>query len=120
MANEISVTFAANVTKSNLLREFEPGAQRWDMAGDKIYHNTLDIGTSEESVTSFGDVSTEGYCYLRNLDDTNFVQVGFATTDYGIRLEPGEYAWFRLEPSADLFLKADTAACVVEIAVIED
>lgn len=79
----------------------------------------LTIGTSEES-EAFSELSTEGWVLLKNLDATNYVQWGFATTAYGGRLEPGEFALFRLEPSTTLYLKANTAACKVLVMGVED
>lgn len=80
---------------------------------------TVSIGTTEESV-AFTELGTEGWLFMKNLDSTNYVQWGFATTVYGGRLKPGEHAWFRLEPSATLYLKANTAACLVQINCFED
>lgn len=72
------------------------------------------IGTSEEEV-AFAELSTKGWVLIRNLDATNFVQWGFATTVYGGKLLAGETAGpFRLNATS-LFLKADTAACKVLI-----
>lgn len=80
---------------------------------------TLSIGTVEESV-AFTELTGEGYVFLKNLDGTNYVQWGFATGVYGGRLKANEVALFRLEPGTTLYLKADTAACLVQINAYED
>lgn len=78
------------------------------------------IGTTEESLT-FTDIATNGFVMLQNLDATNYVQWGFATTAYGGRMRAGEQAGpFRLEPGATLYLKANTAACRVRAVHYED
>ena len=121
MANEIKVTPRMVVANGNLKRTINPGTISVDMAGARIYQNTHSIGTSEESVSSFGDVGTFGWCFMRNLDGTNYVQWGSATTNYIGRMEAGETAGpFRLEPGITLYLKANTAACNVDIVVVED
>jgi len=76
---------------------------------DDRFHS---IGTTEESIT-FTDISVNGWVKLVNEDATNYVQVGFSTGVYGIRLKPGFFAEFFLEPGATIYLKANTAACRV-------
>lgn len=84
----------------------------------------VDIGTSEENI-AFGDISTLGWCYLKNLDPTNFVKWGASATTptqatVG-RLNPNEPgALFRLEPGITLRMQADTASCRVLILAFED
>ena len=77
------------------------------------------IGTSEES-EAFSELSTEGWLLMENLDDTNYVEWGFSTGVYGGRLEAGEAALFRLNPSSTLYLRANTAACKMLIYALED
>jgi len=120
MADEITITTTVNVTNGEYLDDFRASGVTFDQAASGGWKSIQDIGTSEESITSFGDVSTEGWCVLKNLDSTNYVQVGPATTSYMIRLEATEHAVFRLEPGADLFLKANTASCKVLVWVLED
>lgn len=78
------------------------------------YHAFLwNIGTTEESQASFGDIATLGWTYILNTDNTNFVKIGKATTSYFMRLKAKEGAWVRLEPGITLYAIADTAACKV-------
>lgn len=92
---------------------------------------TLNIGTSEETV-SLENQAGEAFngktpyaAVLRNHDATNFVQCGIATAAYFAKLWPenidgqrGLPAFIPLDPSVqDLFLKADTAACDVELEI---
>lgn len=79
----------------------------------------LTIGTTEES-EAFSELSTEGWCIMQNLDTTNYVEWGFSTGVYGGRLEAGELALFRLNPSTTMYLKANTAACKVAVYALED
>ncbi len=121
MANEITVTCKIAVVNGNHESKITPTSHQFDQAAQGAWDSIQNIGTSEESITSFGDVTTEGWCYLRNMDATNYVQWGFATGVYGGRMEAGEPAGpFRMEPATSLFLKANTAACDVRVVVYED
>jgi hypothetical protein len=120
MANEITVSIRFDVANGN----YDPGTinasnLQFDQAAVGAAEGVQEIGTSEESLST-GDLSTYGWLYLRNLDDTNYVQVGFSTGVYGIRLEPGEPAVFRTEPTATVYLLANTAACNVQYRWLED
>lgn len=76
----------------------------------------VEIGTSEENI-DFGDIAVPGWCYLQNLDDTNYVDIGPDSTGMVemIRLYPGMPALVFLFPSVTLVGKANTAACRVLI-----
>ena len=77
----------------------------------------IDVTTSEVTV-SFGSV-TPGLILVYNLDDTNFVEMGFATGVYPLQLPPRLATNSKAAPavftrqSGSLFLKADTATCKV-------
>jgi hypothetical protein len=90
-------------------------------AGDGAASETQSITHSGETTwtipTSIGNV---GLVTIRNLDATNYVQVGFATGVYALRIKAGQTALLLLEPAtASLFLLANTAACIVELAAYE-
>ena len=120
MADEITVSIRFDITNGN----YKPGTinlsnEAFDQAAVGCAEGVQAIGTTEEQL-AVGDLTTYGWLYLRNLNATNYVQVGFSTGVYGIRLEPGEPAIFRTEPAADVFLKANTAACNVQYRWLED
>ncbi len=68
------------------------------------------VGTTEGTV-AFTDITTNGWLLLENLDATNYVQWGVATTVYSGRIQPGMVALLQLEPGKTLYVKANTAAC---------
>jgi hypothetical protein len=121
MADEIKITQSVRLVKSALKHEFTPPQLSLTMTGSLVYDVTTSVGTSEETAgPTFGDIGTEGLCIVYNLDPTNYVQVGFATGVYGMRLRgAGAPAIFFLEPNATLYLKANTAACNVRVIVYE-
>ena len=110
------VTSLANETPINL----SPGSQAITKNGIGKYSLTASVGTSEKSLTSFGELTTQGICVLRNTDTANFVKWGFSTGVYGGKIKAGETYCFRMEPSADLYLIADTATCLVDVDILED
>ena len=121
MANEIKIMQSVRLAKGAMKHEFTPPQLSLTQTGTLVYDNTLSIGTAEETAgPAFGDIGTEGLCIVYNLDTTNYVQVGFATGVYGMRLRGASSpAMFFLEPNATLYLKANTAACNVRIIVYE-
>lgn len=81
----------------------------------------IDVGTSETTLTFDTNVGNAGYLVLINRDATNYVQIGFATTVYVMRLKAGEVAVLRIEPTvAAIYLKANTATCQVQFKLYED
>ena len=120
MANEITTTVRFSVVNGN----YDPGTiaisgGTFDQDAAGAQEGVQEIGTSEESLTDTNLV-TKGWLFIRNLDDTNYVQLGFSTGVYGCRLEAGEFSLFRTEPSASIYLKANTAACNVQYRWLED
>lgn len=122
MAGELKISKVIRLQKGAMKTEFVPAPLSLTQAGALVYDTVLSIGTSEETAgPTFGDIGTEGWVCIYNLDATNYVQVGFATTVYGMRLYgAGAPADFFIEPGATLYLKANTAACNVRIIVYEN
>ena len=120
MANEITVSASLRVTNGNLNESISTGTLQFTQAASGgPTPGYVTIGTSEESFT-FPELTTEGWCYLKNIDSTNYVQWGFSTGVYGGRLEANEFALFRLEPSVTLYMKANTANCKCIVKAFED
>ena len=120
MADEITVTFSL---RSALTGEapikIEPGIRKLTKLAVGRFATTNSIAITEETISTFGDLTTEGLCVIENLDSTYDVDIGFSTGVYGIRLKPGEVNVFRLKPGASLYLLAYTAPCIVDIQVLE-
>ena len=114
MANEIQITAGMNCTNGNLSVQVPASTIRVDQTTARGGGPaSVEIGTTEESV-SFGDV-TARWVYLRNLDTSNFIEVGFSAGVYGIKLLAGETALFPLKTTATVYCKADTAACTLQV-----
>jgi hypothetical protein len=120
MANEISVNLSVSVRNGNMIDSFAPGTKQYNQAAvGGPTPGYVTIGTTEESI-ALGELSTQGYLVIQNLDTTNYVRWGFATGAYGGRLKAGEFAFFRLNPGTTLYLIANTAACKCLVKAYED
>lgn len=122
MANELSLSIQINHAKIPFEPWRWPEAIRADQTGAGAFRQTVNIGTSPETI-SFGDVSP-GLVLAINLDDTNFVD--FGPDDSGTlhalgRLYPQSRwpAMIFVSPGATLSMQADTGACDVHLIAYE-
>jgi len=121
MADEITVTFSLKSAHADEAPiRIEPGIRKYTKAAIGRFATTNSIAITEESIATFGDLTTEGWCVIENLDTTYNVDIGFSTAVYGITLKPGEVNFFRMKAGLTLYLIAYTAPCVVDIQVLED
>lgn len=124
MANEVSLTVRLLVKKPSTvtLLDFNPGALQFDMAGTNGDGAKVNVvPTAYGAVPIPTDVGTEGYCYFRNLDATNFYQLGVEVSSAFyplVKLKPGQVAVFPLAIQG-VFWKADTATCRAQWGVVE-
>ncbi len=120
MANEITVNTTLRCVNGNLSFLVQTGNLQFDQtAVGGPTPGFQDVGTTEETLTTT-EISTLGWAFFKNLDETNYVEVGFSTGVYGIRLEAGEIATFRVNPGSTIYMKANTASCKVQAYVLED
>ncbi len=88
--------------------------------GDHYQAAIRTIGTSEETIVLDADIIDPGLLYIRNDDASNFVDIGFSTGVYPNRIYPSEQAVIPLAlTQTTVYLKADTAACIIEYFVNE-
>lgn len=118
MASELVLQIKAQYTKGSAA--FSRTINKTlDVAGTALQHAVQNIGTSEETL-ALGDVSPSGYAIFYNLDATNYVEVGKATTVYALKLKPGEFAMLRLDAWSTIYAKANTAAVDLEYWLLPD
>ena len=118
MSNELQLTVSLSFSKGNARLDRSESISV-DITGDSIMHNTQVIGTTEEQIVVPSDLTTYGYIFIRNLDSTNFIEVGRTTGVYNDKLKAGEFLLKRCDGNT-LYAKADTASCNTEIIVIEE
>ncbi|MCP4528937.1 MAG: hypothetical protein GY833_23960 [Aestuariibacter sp.] len=123
MANEITITGKVTLKSGGFELELNSRSLKVDQTGEGGIQQVQEIGTTYEAI-DLGQVATEGYAMFRNLDDTNFVQIGL---DGGASLTPvmkllaTETAGpLRIDAAATLFALADTASCNLEVIILEN
>ncbi len=89
------------------------------ITGDAFNHDVQSIGTTEEELAQGADLGTPGYVFVKNLDSTNYVELGATTGVYTIKLKAGEIALWRHD-SATIYAKANTSAVLCEYIIVED
>jgi len=119
ISRELELRIGAHFKKGGVEIDFD-FYKEITVTGEVGYRNVQTIGfAAEEAVVLPGDAAAPGYIVLRNMDATNFIEVGVTTTVYNIKLEPARpVAIFPIDGTT-LFAKADTGNCELEIVVIE-
>ena len=109
MANEIKMQVGLTITATNFNEQYIPPTINIDLASQVGAGGVQAIGTSDEDLVIGGTVAG-GVYFLRNMDETNYVQIGVkaAGTDYFLKLLAGEFSVGRLNASI-LQAKANTA-----------
>tara|TARA_R100001460_G_scaffold104157_1_gene149689 strand:- start:11 stop:379 length:369 start_codon:yes stop_codon:yes gene_type:complete len=112
MADEITYNASLSINATNFVESFSPGNLTIDLASTAGSGGSQTIGTSPHEQVSKGDTAAGGVAFFRNLDQTNFVEIGLEVSSAFqpmVKLLPGEYALMRLS-TADIFAKANTAS----------
>lgn len=117
MSNEISAILSVNYEKGGAKTQISENIQI-TQTGDSFTEGVQEIGTSEEEIAQGADVGTPGFLFVKNLDDTNYVEVGSTTGVYDHKLLPGQWAWYH-HNSATIYAKANTGACNVFYCIFE-
>jgi len=121
MANEITFTSGIQITKGNLSQVINTESLPADLAGVRVNRTTQAVGTTYEAYVA-GDLATAGWARFKNLDATNYVELGVevAAAFYPlVRIDPGKTAGpFRLS-ILTFYLRANTAAVNVDCLVSE-
>lgn len=114
---EITIQASIRVLNGNLSLSTPTTSKQFDQTTARASTFTVDAATSETQV-NFGDV-VPGDVLLENLDATNYVEFTTVTTDYDLRLAAGGgKALFRMSGTQNLYLKANTAACKVQVTLV--
>lgn len=114
MANTLSLTITGLYKpdgETNQLRLMEVANLTRSITSALIAGGIQNVGTSAENL-SVGEISSEGWAFFRNMDATNFVEIGWDATGFqsAFKLLAGDVAVVPLNPSRTWQAKADTAA----------
>jgi hypothetical protein len=91
------------------------------VTSDAVLDYVHTVGTSEEALKLPEQAGTLGYCFLHNLDATNYVQVRTATSGTAfIKMLAGEFCLFRFGSGVTApYIIANSAACKVRVVILE-
>jgi hypothetical protein len=120
--NEITIQDTLIITKDGVTINGSVTTQE-TLAGSGKFTNVQNIGLSTEQIVFPADLITEGitHVWLKNMDATNYVQVGLNTpvTQIFARLKPGQTLHIPTDnaPTVDpgIYAKANTGACNVQV-----
>lgn len=122
MANEITVVAQLQALKS-YLNISQNVTLRADLTGNNFTAQSQSIGhAAHEAIVIGADVGTAGWAFFRNLDATNFVQIGVDVggTFYPLaKLLPGETAGPLRLATTSVYAQADTAAVDLFYLILE-
>ena len=120
MAGTIAVTSKMVIVNGNLSVPLDAGRVTITQVTGRLFDVVRAITTTEVSVALTG-ITTPRVCRIYNLDATNYVEWGTATTVHPFRLYPASCPHtFELNTTTTtLYLKANTATCNVWITVGE-
>jgi len=119
MANEINIQAALTVQRSTPPMQ-ATGVLDITQTGKHCICSIQNIGTTAEQLV-IGDCATLGYLFVKNIDPTNYVQLGLdsaVSTQIFTKLKPNEFCLIPCNTST-LYAKANTAACDVVVAAAE-
>lgn len=125
MADEITVSATLKCINGDFTFNRKISGQQFDQTAQGANGGVQEIGFAAHEAVALGDLTTEGYAIFRNLDDTNFLELGIdvaAAFEPVARLEPGEIALYRISQDAGAtpYAQANTAACNLEYMILED
>lgn len=118
MANEITLSLSIAYSKGNVEEISRAlAALGITVSGSGFVHNVQAIGTSEEAINLAGLTIAGGMAFVKNLDDTNFIELRSATGAGNdiLKLKAGEASIFRWGSDISApYAIADTAEASLE------
>lgn len=121
MANELTITASLAFAKGNVASTSRAVSNLTvDVSGSAYAAIVQNVGTSEEQL-DFGAVTTPGYCLIKNLDSTNYVEIraGTGVADL-IKISPGKSCLFPFAADCTApFAIANSSAVNVEMLLVE-
>lgn len=117
MANELTTRVGSSLRNGTKIVPAHLETGRFDQATALTVAGEQTIGTGSHEAVTFGDVTSRGWAEIKNLDATNYVQLGIevAATFYPVhRIPPGGKEGFWLEPTVALYALANTGNVNIE------
>jgi hypothetical protein len=116
MASELTISgFNVTYSKSGARVSIPISQIAITISGTVIAQGVVSAATAGTEIT--GLPTAPGYCYLRNLDATNYVGAGPDSAATSVKLTPTNHTALYPLWGTSFFLKANTAACNVQYAI---
>lgn len=112
MANELTLNLRINYSKGGAKFERDTGTSQITIAGTAVASG---IRSASTSWTSQSIVAAPGYVYVKNLDSTNYLELGPDGTASMVKLKAGQWGIFPIAGTT-LYTRANTAAVDFEFA----
>ena len=120
MAGELKFKFSFEYRKGSGKPQKVRSSQTITVTGNNVRGLSVQsIGTAKENLDKPSDMGTIGWCYLKNLDPSNFVSFGDDADNPSLKLKAGEETFVRWG-ATNVSALADSAALDVESLLIED
>ena len=126
MANEISISTRLYAKKSFLNVDHNVGTVTADLSGSTSAAGIVSIPTTAGGTALSLDgitTATMGYAFFRNIDATNYIEIGVQVggTFYAlVKLKAGEVGLFRMNQTNPPYALANTATVVLQFTILAD
>ena len=126
MASEISVTTRLYAKKSFLVVDNNVGTINADLSGSTSASGIVSIPTSAGGTALSLDgitTATMGYAFFRNIDATNYIEIGVQVggTFYAlVKLKAGEVALLRMNQTNAPYARANGTAANLQYTILAD
>lgn len=120
MADEISIRLTLKCENGGYYFN-RPFSDTFTQTTAGQFANTQSVGTTYEALALPADIATRGYYLIINQDPTNFVEMGVevAAAFYPLdKIRPGGVKLAYAAAGVTPYVKADTAACKIEVAIL--
>jgi len=123
MSNELNAVASLNFDKNGAAMEVA-NQTATDITGT-LYADVIRLVPTSSTVITFGNITAVGWFMVQNLDNTNYVDIGFDGTTWPIRLKADQNGGntggfvFAQGNSCTVYAKANTASCEVSARAVD-
>lgn len=122
MANEITASTSLTLNNGSVSTG-DSSSKTISQTTPRFMAGVQNIGTTQEQISLISDISTPGLASFKNMDATNYVEIGVVVsgTFYPlVKLKPGDpAAQFRLA-TGTFYARANTAAVDLQYTILAD
>jgi hypothetical protein len=123
-ADEITVSASLRVNNGDLAVQKDSGGSRYTQTTKGHVGGVQIIGTNACEALPLTDLTAAGWCYMRNLDTNNPVEVGVVDVNTNflplLKVKATEFALFRLVPGVTPYALATNANVRLDFEILDD